>query len=529
MLIYLVVVPIIIAVLLYLSPFERITKLLALLVQICLVGAAFYLFYLVDYGVYIQPIGHYTYSGLTITLKADFLSAAFILITSFIYLLIVVFMFNDNQSRIFWFLLFVWQAALMGIFLSGDLFNIFVLTEVATTVIVILLMFDKEKRSLYDGVIYFMINIVAIQFFLLGLGYLYRVIGIFDFETALAYSRAYDRSNLVLPYALIMTFVALKCAFVPVYNWLPRAHGTPGALPAVSAVLSGLHIKSAVYMFLRVQELFEGMAMYEFYIVVGIVSAIAGFMLALAQKDIKLILAYHTISQIGLIMVGLNINHSENYIGGLYHMFNHAFFKSLLFLCAGIIAKAYGSRNIYMIRGVFRKMPAVGFATLLGALGITGAPFFNGSISKYFIAYGQSGMMFWLLLFINLGTVISFIKFTSMLWGKPENDVLVHKDRWQQASILTLGLLCFCGGLWGLRFISFFFGVDLTINFWGYVEKSGMYFISLAIGYLIYRYYLPKSAMLKLIGSYELGFKGMCAALGVFFAIMLIVTGVYYA
>ena len=529
MLSYLVVAPILIAVALYLSPFERAARIIALCVQIGLVGAAFYLFRLVDYGVYTLPIGQYSYQNLTILLRADSLSAAFILITAFIYLVVVLFMFDDKQSRTFWFLLFIWQAALMGIFLAGDLFNIFVLTEVATTVVAILLMYNSKNRSMYDGIIYLMINVVVIQFFLLGLGYLYRVIGIMDFEAALAYSRAYDRSDLVLPYALIMTFVALKCAFVPVFSWLPKAHGTPGAFPAVSAVLSGLHIKSAVYLFLRVQSLFEGMAMYEFYIVLGIVTSIVGFVFALAQKDIKLILAYHTISQIGLIMIGLNLNHVINYTGGLYHMFNHAFFKSLLFLCAGIIAHTYGTRNIYKIRGVFGKMPIVGIATMLGALGITGAPFFNGSISKYFIAYGQGGVLFWILAFINLGTIVSFIKFTSMLWGKADDNVIVNDNKWQQAAVLILGLLCLFGGVFGSQFIDFFFGIDLKVDWVGYIEKSLIFLFTVGIGFMIYKYYLHRSAMLKYIGRVDLGFRAMCGAIGVFFAIMLIVTGIYYS
>ena len=107
--------------------------------------------------------------------------------------------------------------------------------------------------------------------------------------------------------------------------------------------------------------------------------------MAVCQKDIKLILAYHTVSQVGLIVAGLCSGTSYGYSGAMLHIYNHALFKSLLFLAAGILIKQYGTRNVYEIRGVMRSLPAVGAACAAGILGITGAPFFNGSISKYFL------------------------------------------------------------------------------------------------------------------------------------------------
>jgi multicomponent Na+:H+ antiporter subunit D len=361
-------------------------------------------------------------------------------------------------------------------------------------------------------------------------GYIYKYTGTLSLYEAAYRFAEISTSYQILPYALLMTFVTLKCAFVPLYSWLPRAHGTPGAPSSVSAILSGLHIKSSVYLFLRFHYTFEQIAATEFFLIVGIVTAIWGFIMALAQTDIKLILAYHTISQVGFILTGLNIGGPYSHIGSLYHMINHALFKSTLFLSAGIIANAYGTRDLYQIKGVFKRMPLVGVATILAVFGITGTPIFNGSISKYFIMSGIEGALNWLLIFMSLGTIISFTKYSSMLFGSGGGAAASKKvDIWQQVPILVLGSLCFFGGIFGAQFIIVLFKVDVSIDTAGYFEKAGVFFISLAAGFLIYKYYITKSRLLKTVRKIDLGFRGICVAIGMFFATILLVAGVFYA
>jgi len=369
-----------------------------------------------------------------------------------------------------------------------------------------------------------MINVIAIQFYLFGIGYVYRYTGTLSVYVANDHFAYMDRSYLVLPYALIMTFVVLKCALMPLFSWLPKAHGTPGAPSSVSAILSGLHIKSSVYLFLRFQYTFEVIALTEVFLVIGIITAIVGFIMALSQKDLKLILAYHTISQIGLIITGFNIGGYYSYIGSLYHMINHALFKSTLFLSAGIIAHMYKTRDVYSIRGVFRTMPLVGIATILAVLGITGTPIFNGSISKYFIASGIDGLLSYVLIFMSLGTIISFLKYSTILFGSKQT-FSQKVDIWQQIPILILGTLCFVGGIMGERIINIVFGTSVRIDGFGYLEKAGIFFASLVVGYLIFKFYVTKSSLLKKIRQIDLGFREICIAIGVFFASILIFAG----
>ena len=525
MLIYFVIVPIVLAVFLYLFPYERAARILAMIAQGGLLAAAFYLFYQSREADIITFIGHYD-DVLGIILRVDPLSSVFILLTAFIFLLVSMYSYNDHHSRLFWFLLFIWEGALIGVFLAGDLFNIFVLTEVATLAVAVLIMYNKDKRSAYDGIIYLMVNIVIMQFYLLGLGYLYRLTGVLDMTASALVIPYIESRQLVLPYAFIMTFVALKCALLPLFSWLPKAHSTPGASPAVSAVLSGLHIKSGVYLLLRFRILFETVTADEFYMLLGIITAIVAVLLALSQVDIKRILAYSTIAQVGLIIAGLSTGGEHNYIGGLYHIINHALFKSALFLSAGMISQAYGTRNIYKIRGLAREMPVVSIASGLALLGIVGMPFFNASVSKYFLMYDINGLLNALMIAVNVGTIMIFIKYSAMFFGKAETLCVPEKNNITKLiPLFVLGGLCFGFGIFSEYFMTFLFRWDVRINFAAYMEKSVIFVISALTAVIIYKYGVKGRKLFVRISEIDLGFRGMCVSMGLFMAVVLIMAG----
>ena len=521
MLAYLVVAPVLLGIFLYLFSTAGISRLVAVLAQLALVGFAFHLFMRTRAEEALTIVGGY-HGAMGVTLRADNLSGVFILLTAVMFLVATVYSFTQENGKFFWLLMFLWQSALIGIFLSRDFFNIFVLIEVVTLVVAILIMFNRDSRSMYDGIIYLMVNIVAIKFYLLGVGYVYRLTGVLDMSMAAeALADGHPPSAQVLPYALIMTTVALKCALMPLFSWLPKAHGTPGAPPAVSALLSGVHIKSGVYLFIRFQEVFEAVAATEFFLVLGIATGVAGFVLAMSQTDIKLILAYHTVSQVGLIMAGLNMPGHISQTGALYHVFNHAFFKGGLFLGAGLLIKAYGTRDVYSIRGVMRRYPLLGASTVMAVLGITGAPLFNGMVSKYFIAYGADWLLGGALVFMSLGTIVSFVKYSGMLFGRAEGEA-APIDAHKQLAAFALGLMCFFGGIFGNWFVSFFLGAHTEISLAGYVQKTGIFAASLAGGYFIYKHYVTRSRLLKKVRALDLGFRAICMAVACMLAALLL-------
>lgn len=129
-------------------------------------------------------------------------------------------------------------------------------------------------------------------------------------------------------------------------------------------------------------------------------------------------------------------------------------------------------------------------------------------------------------MFINLGTILVFIKYSTMLFGQSEpGQNVVKVDNCKKASILVLGVLCFIGGIFGEELISFLFNVSANVDAAGYLEKTFFFLISGFAGFLIYhKYYLKNSKLLAKFGHIEMGFRSMCTLMGVFFAVLLIVT-----
>ncbi|MCL2377449.1 MAG: proton-conducting membrane transporter [Defluviitaleaceae bacterium] len=528
MLPYFVIIPVLIAVILFIFATNKAARILAIALQAIFVVLSFVLLWQTRDGQIIHVIGDYD-GFLGIILRAYTLSAVFMVLCGVIFLAVAIYSFNQSDSRTFWFLLFILQSALVGLFLSRDLFNIFVMIEVATVIVTILLMYDKKSRDMLSGLVFLMLNVVAMLFYLFGIGYIYMLTGVFDIYAVGHALATVPQEDLVIPYALIMTGIAFKCSIIPIFGFLPKVRLYPKAPSAVATILSGVQIKTMVYMFIRLQEMFGDFSSHNFFLAVGIAASLTGVVMAICQTDIKMILAYHTMSQVGLIIIGLSAGSYYSMIGGLYHIVSHATFKSALFLSAGIIAHSYGTRDVYKIRGVLKRMPIVGMVTLFAVLGIIGAPLFIGSISKYFIA---ADVPLWLeitTIIISLGTIISFIKYAGVLFGKDPGleGPAVKPDIWRVVPSVALGAFCLIGGIFGGPLVRFLLATDASIDPWGYVTKSLIFFASLGAGLLIYKYIVYGNVTLKRIGTLNLGFRSVCAAMAAFFGLIVIFVGFF--
>ena len=470
-------------------------------------------------------------SGVGIALEADVVSAALVALVGWFFLLLLVFNTRKQyMDRLFQFLLGILQGLLIGLFLAGDLFNIYVLLELSTLVVGILIMYKRNKQALYNGMVYITVNLASMSFMLLGVGLVYRSLGTLDIsQIALLAAEVTDPRALMLPYAFVMTAVSVKAALFLLFGWLPPAHGAPSAPSVVSAVLSGLQVKAGVYLFIRIQEAFApAIDSQTFFLVIGALTAVCGFVLAIAQKDIKLILAYHTISQIGLIMIGLNAGTDAAWWGGVYHIINHAFFKALLFLTAGVVIHRYGTRNVYHIRGVLRTMPLIGVGMLAGMLGITGAPYFNGSVSKYLIQSGWSmtgaeAAMY----LINLGTAVSFVKFSTMLFGRPVADTVEaagrdgQPDLFTRAVSLVMGTACLVGGTAAAPILTALFGQEIKLSGAYILEKFITYMVTVGVAVIIYLFVVRRTQVLDTLRTFRFRLNELILGVVVFFSAIL--------
>lgn len=477
----------------------------------------FYLFTLVKTGgSLVLNFGGYT-DGLALSLYADAISIFLVLITAVFYIAFLLYTTNEAYAEPrFYFLFLVLQAMMMGLFLSSDLFNIFVFLEVATVVVSILIMYNKDKQAIYDGMIYFFVNVIGTSFLLLGIGFLYRTFGLLDMRALTEVMGDLESPRaIIIPLGLMMVTVSLKTAVTPLFSWLPKAHGTPSAPPVVSAILSGLYIKSGVYLFIRFTNMFASVInLNTFFFWIGFLTALIGFVMALGQSDIKLILAYHTVSQVGLIMMGINMGSEIAFWGSVYHIFSHAIFKSTLFLTAGLIYEEYGTRNVYEIRGLFQRMPWVAAATAFAIFGITGAPFFNGSISKYMIAHGTTDIWVTALLnLINLGTVMSFVKYATIFFGKSEKEGQAKPDKYAVGASLLMGVTALLTGIFGENLTQFFFNYEVQVNVGEYIEKGFVYILMIIIGYLVYQRIIKHGGLIARIGHLELTFNGIITSM----------------
>ena len=221
--------------------------------------------------------------GIGIALVADALAMNLVLLSSWLFLLLFLFNYGKQyMDNIFQFLFIMLQGVTIGIFLAGDLFHIYVLVELGMLAISILIMYKRDKQALYDGLLYVVLNLFGMTFFLLGVGFMYRSLGVLDLTLmSQRIGRLSDPTGLSLPYALLLTAIGLKAAILPLFSWLPSAHGALSAPSAVSAVLSGLQVKVGVFLFLRIQQLFSGVFQTEgFFFVVALLTAIVGFTIA---------------------------------------------------------------------------------------------------------------------------------------------------------------------------------------------------------------------------------------------------------
>lgn len=280
-------------------------------------------------------------------------------------------------------------AGMNGVVLTGDFFNLFVFAEIAAISSYALVAFGVEAEELEASFKYMVMGSIATTLILFSIGLLYGLTGSLNMADV---GRTIQGKNSILLSFSMVLFLAgfgLKAAIIPFHAWLPDAH--PSAPAPISAMLSGVLIKAlGVYAIMRVFfNVFGVSAQLRWvFMILGSISAIGGGLLALRQDDLKRLLAYSSISQIGYIMLGLGCGNYWGILGALFHLLNHASFKSLLFLNSGAVEYSLGTRKLEKMGGLSKVMPVTGATSTIGSLAISGIPPFNGFWSKLFIIIG---------------------------------------------------------------------------------------------------------------------------------------------
>jgi len=370
-------------------------------------------------------------------------------------------------QALYYSLFLIMLAGMNAVVLSGDVFNVFVFVEVSVISSYALVAFGVERAELEASFKYVVLGSVSSLFVLVGIGLLYNLTGHLNMALVADRLAAIGGGPAVwLAAGCFLMGLGLKAAVVPFHAWLPDAH--PSAPAPISAMLSGVLIKAVgVYAICRLMFNVFGVAsasggLYaNVLITLGTLSMVVGVLLAIGQWDFKRLLAYHSISQMGYVFLGVGVGaavlaHSGPPVaaalaifGGLFHLVNHAVFKSLLFLCSGSAEYAAGTRDLHQLGGLKHTMPVTAGCCRIAALSIAGVPPFNGFWSKLIIVIAVAAAGYWLLaalaVFVSFMTLLSFIKVQRYaLEGSPPEAIRSINDAPapMRVAMVTLAVAC---------------------------------------------------------------------------------------
>lgn len=316
-----------------------------------------------------------------------------------------------KQNVIGWYhtLYAILVAAMAGMALTNDLFNLFVLMEICSIAACAIITIKDRRDCLEAGFKYLIMSAMGTGCFLLGVAMLYMVTGHLNFtmiQDQLVYALADYPLNVYTAAALFIVAFGTKAALFPLHVWLPDAHAS--APSPSSAMLSGLVIKIyafalvMVYYRLFPRELLTAVPLSEIILWLGAAGVIYGSIYAMFQTDLKMMLAYSSIGQIAFIFMAIGLNHQLALTGGIYHIMVHALTKAMLFMSAGTIIYATGTRKIAELAGIGRVLPLPLAAFTVGSASMVGLPGTGGLISKWYLALGalETGQILFLLVIL---------------------------------------------------------------------------------------------------------------------------------
>ncbi|KPJ66043.1 MAG: hypothetical protein AMJ43_09185 [Coxiella sp. DG_40] len=312
-----------------------------------------------------------------------------------------------------------------GVVLTGDIFNLFVFFEILCISSYALVAYLRDKAGIESAVKYLIQGAVGSSLLLIGIGLLYGLFGALNMADIAQNIKSVSPISVFVPMVLIVTGLGVEAAIFPLNAWLPDAHSS--APSSISAILSGIAIEVGLYAVARVIfTIFGTSSILLFLALLGILTLLIGEMCAFSQNNIKRMLAYSSVGQIGLILFALAIATSYGVTGGLFQLVSHTLSKALLFLAAGYMIYRAGSMEISALEGMGKKMPLTCLAFTIGAFSLVGLPPFMGFPSKFLIvraALATKETLFVVLISLALlGTVIEgayFFRVVQVLYFQP--------------------------------------------------------------------------------------------------------------
>ena len=411
------------------------------------------------------PAGGY---AIGIALEVDALSLFFALIVATAVFVSGVYsiqyMRHDNNEREYYTLFLLLSGGVMGLVLSGDLFNMFIMVEILTFAAVALTAFRNTARGALEAAFkYLVVGSIGSTCILVGTSMLYAQAHTLNLAQLAQVIPGNLNTATKVAFALLFVGFGTKAFIVPFHPLAADAHGAAPA--SISVMISGVLTKSGIYGIIRLTYfLFQTMnlgTMQFLLVFIGSLSMFICVTMALAQHDFKRLLAFHSISQIGYVLTAVGLCTALGVSAGLYHAMNHTLFKGLLFLAAGAVLHETGTTDLGKLGGLSKKMPHTTVLFLIGAFSISGIPPFNGFASKWMIYQAtyqkavESGNIGFLLVTIialvtSVLTLASFVKVSqSVFFGQLPRELENVKEVsfGMRLAMGIFALLCVLTGL----------------------------------------------------------------------------------
>jgi multicomponent Na+:H+ antiporter subunit D len=298
-----------------------------------------------------------------------------------------------EKTTLFWSLFILMITGLLGICITGDLFNLFVLLEVASLSGYALIAMGENKAT-YASFRYIIIGTIGASFYLLGVGYLYIASGSLNMaDLSQLLPKLYHSKTVLAGFAFILIGLSIKMALFPLHGWLPDAYTY--APSAVSATAAPLVTKVMAYVIIRVMfTVFRAefpisvLRMTDVMVWFGTFAILFGAVMALSQKDYKRMMSYVIIAEIGYIIGGIGVANATALKGAIFHIVNDAMMVACLFSVAGLVMYNTGGHQIADFKGIFKTMPITASIYTMGALAVIGVPPTCGFFSKWYLLLG---------------------------------------------------------------------------------------------------------------------------------------------
>lgn len=404
-----------------------------------------------------------------ISLVADLLASIMVLITAVIGLAASIYslgsMDEQREKYLYYPLLQILLMGINGAFLTGDIFNLYVWFEVMLISSFVLLALGGKREQLEGAIKYVTLNLLSSAIFLAAVGILYGIVGTLNMADLARKIPLVEQKELVTVVSfLFMVAFGIKAAVFPLFFWLPASYHTPPI--AVSAIFAGLLTKVGVYALIRVFTLIfiqDTNFTHTVLLVIAGFTMLTGVLGAASQNDMRKILSFHIISQIGYMIMGLALFSPLAIAGAIFYIIHHIIVKTNLFLVSGFVDKMKGSFELKKIGGIYKYYPLLGLLFLIPALSLAGIPPLSGFWAKFVVIKAglEINQMFIVIvaLFVGLLTLFSMTKIWNEAFWKDDprgkeniladsfSSITISKKVLMLSPIIVLALITIIIGL----------------------------------------------------------------------------------